>query len=182
MRLYDPSTNERYSPRLFPPPWLRHVSLRAIGASGAALSVDSSVLDEGNMERDVHAEASVPSTHPPLPPGSDPLASSLDRDALLAYAYHLYERPENIHAGLTTVPLDEPRPNPIRPNDVYKLHLLPLLIALRSLHPEDLPVLLLMSCTYHALGDYDASLRVSQGVLDINPTFVSSSRRNIYRT
>lgn len=110
---------------------------------------------------------------PPSLPQSNPFASSLNRDALLAYAYHLYDRPNNSHTGLTFVPLDIPPPAHTHPDDVYKLRLLPLLLTLRSLHPQDLSVLLLMACTYHALGDYDASLRISQEILTIDSNFVS---------
>ncbi|KAI0348056.1 TPR-like protein [Trametopsis cervina] len=106
--------------------------------------------------------------------GSNPFANRLNRDALLAYAYHLYDRPNVSHAGLTPMPLTDPLPVLTQPEDVYRLRLLPLLNTLRSLQPKDIAVLLLLACTFHALGDYESSLRVSEDMLAIDPDFVEA--------
>jgi protein O-GlcNAc transferase len=102
----------------------------------------------------------------------NPFASSLSRDALLAYAYHLYGSGHRPYLGLTAVPLVNTIPSPTSPEQIYKLRLLPLLTTLRSLHPRDLPILLLLACTYHSLGDYDSSLSINQEILRINAASV----------
>ena len=110
-------------------------------------------------------------TSRPLP---NPFASSLSRDALMAYAYHLYNSPSEPLAGLTATPLINTLAMFTHgpPEEVYRLRLLPLLMTLRSLHPNDLPILLLLSCTHYALGEYDSCLRISQDMLRIDPDYV----------
>lgn len=127
------------------------------------------------IEREFPAEASMTSTVLPPTPGSDALHESFNRDALLAYAYHLYDRPGSSSPGLTSIPLTNPLPALASPEQVYKLRLLPLLTTMRTLYPQDLSILLLMACTYHALGNFEASLQVSQDILAINPDFVRIS-------
>jgi protein O-GlcNAc transferase len=112
------------------------------------------------------------STALPFSFGANSLAYSLNRDALLAYAYHLYDRPGTSFPGMTSIPLTNPILTLTNPTQIYKLRLLPLLITLRSLHPHDLSVLLLMSCTQYALGDFNASIQTSHDILGINPNFV----------
>ena len=102
----------------------------------------------------------------------NPFASSLSRDALLAYAYHLYSSPGQNFPGLTSIPLADALAVHTSPEQVYRLRLLPILTTLRPLHPNDLAILLLLSCTYHALGDYNACLKISQDMLRINPDYV----------
>lgn len=127
-----------------------------------------------SIEHDFPTEPSMTSTVLPSSSRPKPSASSLDRNALLAYAYHLYDRPGSDHTGLTAAPLDKPIPTLTQSHDVYKSQLLPLLVTLRVVHPQDVPVLLLLACTYHALGDYDASLRISQEILTVDPNIVSA--------
>lgn len=107
---------------------------------------------------------------------TNPITSTLSRDSLLAYAYHLYySTSHSLTAGLTAMPLSHLSSDLTSSQDIYRIRLLPLLVSLRSLHPRDIPILLLLACTHHTLGDYDSSLTVSREILDIDPTFVSSS-------
>ncbi|KAI0689614.1 TPR-like protein [Cytidiella melzeri] len=110
----------------------------------------------------------------PPSPGSNAFAKNFDRDTLLAYAYHLYDRPGSFFPRLASIPLESALPTLTDPEQVYKLRLLPLLITLRNIHPQDLSVLLLLSCTYHALGYFQASLQVSQDILTLDPNFVEA--------
>ena len=119
-------------------------------------------------------QISSPNILPNVTTIPNPFASSLSRDALLAYAYHLYSSPGRSFPGLTSVPLVDSLAVHTSPEQVYRLRLLPLLTTLRSLHPNDLAILLLLSCTYHALGEYDTCLRISQDILRISPDYVCS--------
>jgi protein O-GlcNAc transferase len=110
----------------------------------------------------------------PTPSTPNPFASTLSRDALLAYAYHLYHSTQPRHTGLTPAPLVDTLPLLTSPEQIYRLRLLPVLAILRSLRPNDLSILLLLACTYHSLGDYDSCLSISQDMLRINPDCVSS--------
>ncbi|KZT02719.1 glycosyltransferase family 41 protein [Laetiporus sulphureus 93-53] len=98
------------------------------------------------------------------------------RDAAMAYAYHLYESStQPPAAGLTHTPMSMPITSvAVSTENVYKFQLLPLLTTLRSLHPRHLPILLLLACTYHALGDYQASLKLSHDMLAIDNTYVEA--------
>lgn len=112
-------------------------------------------------------------THPsPTRQVPVPFSGSLSRDALLAYAYHLYHSVQRPNLGLTVVLLSSATPAPTSPEQIYRLRLLPLLATLRSLHPGDIRILLLLACTYHSLGDYDSSLSISQEMLRIDPASV----------
>ncbi len=123
---------------------------------------------------------SRPVPHPPdfIPssPGSTALSTSLARDAMMAYAYSLYDTPGPGSAplGLTSVPILSPIPESDATDYVYRNRLLPLLLVLLEHHPQHLPILLLLSCTYHALGDFDASLAVSHRILAIKPDYVEA--------
>lgn len=103
---------------------------------------------------------------------SSPIANSLSRDALLAYAYWLYDTRTDNPPGLTHTPAFEIPPSALTPEDIYQSRLLPLLLTLRSLHPRYIPILLLLSCTYHSLGDYESSLKVGYEILNIDPDYV----------
>ena len=91
---------------------------------------------------------------------------------MLAYAYHLYDRRGTMLPAMTSVPLASRQLNPANSEDVYKLQLLPLLVTMRTFYPQDLSILLLMACTHYALGDYEASLRISEDILALDPDFV----------
>ena len=114
-----------------------------------------------------------------MSPNTNPFASSLSRDALLAYAYHLYHTFQHSQDGLTAIPLVNTLAFLASPEQTYRLRLLPLLATLRSLHPKDLPVLLLLACTYHALGDYTSSISISQEMLSIDPDCVNQSHNSV---
>ncbi|KAI0078879.1 TPR-like protein [Panus rudis PR-1116 ss-1] len=130
------------------------------------------------------AQYTVPSAIPPstsFPVRPDfgatqpnPFASSLNRDALLSYAYHLYDSRKDASHGLTHQPLFEPLPIPQTPAELYKARLLPLLITLKSLHPTYIPILLLLACTYHALGNFEESLHVNYEILKLHPHYAEA--------
>ncbi|PSS37737.1 hypothetical protein PHLCEN_2v430 [Hermanssonia centrifuga] len=103
------------------------------------------------------------------PQAPNPFASSISRDALLAYTYHLYHSQNSQVPGMTPIPLNCTPPIIDNVEQVCKLQILPLLVILRSLHPQDTSILLLMACTYHALRDFDSSLTLSQEILRLEP-------------
>lgn len=122
---------------------------------------------------------------PPAPPSIDPhpvagpgaaLSTSLARDAMMAYAYYLYDTPGpgKTPLGLTSVPILHTPPHTEAPDRVYRERLLPLLLALRDIHPNHIPILLLLACTYFALGDLHTSLAISQQILTINANYVEA--------
>ncbi|EIN13738.1 hypothetical protein PUNSTDRAFT_140213 [Punctularia strigosozonata HHB-11173 SS5] len=102
-----------------------------------------------------------------------PFGNSVARDAMLTYAYRLYETPEHPPPGLSHFPMFNPSPAS-SPKDVYQAQLIPLLANLRSLHPNHLPTLLLLGCVYHAVGEYQSCLDINQQILDIDPNFVEA--------
>jgi protein O-GlcNAc transferase len=119
-------------------------------------------------------------SHPHAPTPS-PLASSLTRDALLTHARKLYENPapgSRPPLGLTAQPLDPEttKPELVDPVQTYSAELLPLLTALRTLHPTHIPTSLLLACVQYAIKDYEASLRTNHQILALDANFVS--RRN----
>ncbi|KAI0244842.1 hypothetical protein L0F63_001158 [Massospora cicadina] len=99
---------------------------------------------------------SAPSLHAPLVlvPGTNVSitdASSLHwRDHLLQYAHSIY----------STSPQ-----SPV---------LLPMLNTLIQLHPNHLPILLLLACVHYAQGNYPVSLKFHFMILDIDPTYVEA--------
>ncbi|OCH96162.1 TPR-like protein [Obba rivulosa] len=101
-------------------------------------------------------------------------ARSADRDTILAYAYHLYESVDRRPAGLTPMPLSSPSQEPATVETIYRLRLVPLLFTLRSIYPSDLSILLLLACTYHALGEFESSLAVSHEILSLDATYVEA--------
>ncbi len=107
------------------------------------------------------------------PQTPNPFASSISRDALLAYTYHLYHSQNRQVPGMTPIPLNCTPPIITNVEQVCRLHILPLLVILRSLHPQDTAILLLMACTYHASGDFDSSLTLSREILRLEPNSVS---------
>ena len=94
----------------------------------------------------------------------------------MAYAYYLYDTPGRPRpAGLTPSlvgPTDAP--GTLSTESIYRLQLLPLLSTLRVLHPRHIPVLLLLACTYYALGDYQTSVSLSYEILAIDPECVEA--------
>ncbi len=107
------------------------------------------------------AEPLMPITRP------DPLARSISHHALLTYAYHLYAA--GGQSPMTALLFNSPLSPHTDPVQVYRTQLLPLLTNLHALHPQDLSVLLLMACTYYAVGEFDAGLSVSEEMLKIDP-------------
>ncbi|KAI8995630.1 TPR-like protein [Trametes punicea] len=94
----------------------------------------------------------------------------------MAYAYYLYDSPSPgpTPLGLTPVPISHSPPEDESPDIIYRNRLLPLLLALREVHPDHLPILLLLACTYYALGDLDTSLSISHQILSINANYVEA--------
>ena len=76
--------------------------------------------------------------------------------------------------GLTSVPLSSTLPEADSTEHIYRTRLLPLLSTLLECHPQHLPLLLLLACTYYALGDYDTSLRISYQILDIDANYAEA--------
>lgn len=81
-----------------------------------------------------------------------------NRDALLTRAYQLYHAPRQ--------PLI-PSALPQGTENLYRSQLLPILNNLRDIRPTNVNVLLLLSCTYHALGDMRTSINISLETLAI---------------
>ena len=98
------------------------------------------------------------------------------RDAMMAYAYYLYDSPISgaPPMGLTTTPIRYVAPQDNSIETIYRSRLLPLLLTLLHFHPTHLPILLLLACTYHSLGDYQRSLSISQQILSIDPEYVEA--------
>lgn len=118
-----------------------------------------------------------------LASGQDTRSAAV-RDELLQYAHYLYsksvaqgaehEGEGEGDAALQTVPslkatrAWQRRGVPLHPT------LLPLLHALCEMHPEHLPTLLLLSCTYYTAGNLAASLWYNNRILRINPHYVEA--------
>jgi hypothetical protein len=104
---------------------------------------------------------------------TNPFASTLARDALLSHAYRIYDDPASpLPSGLSPAPTGSPIINPSSPGHAYTTQLLPLLVALRTLHPYHLPTLLLFSCVLYAVGDFNGSLTLNSEILHIDPNYV----------
>lgn len=102
-----------------------------------------------------------------------PFANSTARDALLLYAYRLYESPQNpMVSGLTPVPLFTAALRARSAEEIYRSQLLPLLATLRSLHPRHIPALLLIGCVHHAIGEFDQAIETFQDILTIDSNYV----------
>lgn len=110
---------------------------------------------------------SLPPTQSRLP---NPLASTLARDTLLTYAHRIFKSPFQPAPGLATSPV---LCEPSSPQHPYNTQLLPLLRNLKLLHPKHIPILLLLGCVCHAVGDYAGSLEQNQEILNIDENFVS---------
>lgn len=52
--------------------------------------------------------------------------------------------------------------------------LLPMLSTLDQLHPNHLPILLLVACVYYAQGDYQQSLNFHSRILELDPNYVEA--------
>lgn len=113
------------------------------------------------------------------PPILAPFASITARDALLLYAYRLYESPHNPMAvGLAPIPLFSAAAlGPRSSEEIYRRQLLPLLLTLSSLHPKHLPALLLTGCVYHAIGEFERAIEIFRDILSIDPNFVGVAFR-----
>lgn len=110
---------------------------------------------------------SLPPTQSRLP---NPLASTLARDTLLTYAHRIFKSPFQPTPGLAISPVVC---EPSSPQHPYNTQLLPLLRNLKLLHPKHIPILLLLGCVCHAVGDYAGSLEQNQEILNIDENFVS---------
>lgn len=103
----------------------------------------------------------------------NPFASTLARDALLAYAHRVFKYPFQplplVAPILKIGPRNVPSSSPEHP---YSTQLLPLLRGMKKLHPNHLPVLLLLGCVYYAVGDYEASIVQHNDILTIDSSFV----------
>lgn len=100
----------------------------------------------------------------------NPLASTLARDSMLAYARRIFYTP----------PVPGSVDGPSRVTDIvhiYRTQLQPLLENLRHLHPRHVPCLLLLGCVYHAIGHFAASLAINDELLEIDENFVSGTSR-----
>lgn len=104
------------------------------------------------------------------------LFSTLGRDAILAYAQRLYNE-EGVPAPfkLTPTPLFTPSQS-VKKENIYSSHLLPLLYMLRKAHPDHIPTMLLLSCVYYAMGNYQESLDLNEHLLKIEPQCVRSAK------
>ncbi|KAI0651856.1 TPR-like protein [Trametes meyenii] len=94
----------------------------------------------------------------------------------MAYAYYLYDSPGpgQTPLGLTAVPILHVPPKEDTPDRIYRERLLPLLLSLRDLHPGHIPILLLLACTYYALGDFQTSLSISHHILSLDSGYVEA--------
>lgn len=117
---------------------------------------------------------SLPPTQNRFP---NPLASTLARDTLLTYAHRLFKFPFQPISSLAISPVVC---EPSSPQHPYNTQLLPLLRNLKLLHPKHIPVLLLLGCVCHAVGDYAGSLEQNQEILDIDENFVSEPQFLVY--
>jgi protein O-GlcNAc transferase len=110
-------------------------------------------------------------THPP----PNPLASTSARDAVLTYAYQLYQSQRNPGATsiLSATPVFNLVPAMTSLEHVYSSQLVPLLRTLRSLHPHHLPTLLLLGSVHYAMDDFTTSLSLNEEILVIDPEYVS---------
>ncbi|WFC96686.1 hypothetical protein MBRA1_003349 [Malassezia brasiliensis] len=114
-----------------------------------------------------------------LSSGQDTRSAAV-RDELLHYAHYLYSKSVQQGAGGDgdAVPQTVPALKATRAwqRRGVALHptLLPLLHALSEMHPEHLPTLLLLSCTYYSAGNLAASLWYNNRILRINPHYVEA--------
>lgn len=113
---------------------------------------------------------------------SNPFASTLARDALLMHAYRIYDSPASpLPTGLSPSPIGPTITDPSSPSHAYTAQLLPLLIALRGLHPRHLPTLLLFGCVLYAVGDFQGSLTINSEILHIDPHYVCLHRLSAWK-
>ncbi|KAI0793500.1 glycosyl transferase family 41-domain-containing protein [Abortiporus biennis] len=98
------------------------------------------------------------------------IESSLNRDTLLAHAYYLYSFPGRENGGMTA----DPQQISETLRDTYRTQLIPLLTTLHRNYPQYIPILLLLSCAYHALGDFENSLNYSHQILALDPYYAEA--------
>lgn len=155
---------------------VNHCRLTVAAGTGQSKPDDSpqgyvSSVRELNEDRANSQTESASVDEPPL----NPFTSGVARDALMAYAYHLYESSARHTPGLTPAPIFGTSGTvATTPTEIYRTRLLPLLSTLRTLHPDHLPLLLLLACTHHELGEYDNSLAIGQEMLIIDPNYVEA--------
>ncbi|GJJ09471.1 hypothetical protein Clacol_003694 [Clathrus columnatus] len=111
------------------------------------------------------------SFHQPLP---DPLASEFARDALLSYAYRVYNSNISLPLGLSINPIFDDSMETSIPANAYTTELLPILYSLKQYHPNHLPVLLLLGCSLYSVGDYNGSVTVNLEILRVKPNYVEA--------
>lgn len=111
----------------------------------------------------------------PTVAAANPLASSLGRDAVMTYAYRMYQGQQSSapSSELSAIPVFDPLPDMTSSEHVYTSQLIPLLTTLRALHPQHLPILLLLGSVHYAMEDYATSSRLNEEILSLDPEYVS---------
>ena len=153
---YEATGNNSHSPgRVFEPNLLQPADMSPFSHERASLHVES----VGTPSQISHF--------------TNPFVSTLARDALLSQAYRIYDSPASLlPSGLSPAPVGSSVTNSILPSHTYTMQLVPLLAALRTLHPHHLPTLLLYGCVLYALGDFNGSLMLNCEILHIDPNYV----------
>ncbi|KAI0068507.1 TPR-like protein [Artomyces pyxidatus] len=108
---------------------------------------------------DIAAEASTPSLS---------LGLITERDAMLQYAYRIYESSFDTEStGLSHLPLT-PLSISMSPRGLQSL------VAVLTSWPKDKPTLLLLGCVYFALGDYEKCLTTHKEILAMDSECVEA--------
>ena len=175
----DPQLLDRYSEALpADPPRLVGGSVRPI-SDPRALVINIEENDFGARSTPTGSTGHNVAPPSPLRPSPslsqpNPLASTVGRDAIMTYAYRLYQDVGAKSSGsrytLSPVPVFDTVQNVTSSTS----QLVSLLSTLRSLHPRYLPVLLLLSSVHFTQGDYVASLRLNQEILQMDPQYVEA--------
>jgi len=136
-------------------------------------------LPESSLPIESEPQGLVPSSQTNIDvdtrPPPNPFVSTLARDAILTYAYRLYQSKRNPGATsiLSAIPVFN-LPDMTSLEHVNSSQLIPLLTTLRSLHPHHLPTLLLLGSVYYAMDDYATSLSLNEEILSIDPGYVGT--------
>ncbi|KAA1466908.1 hypothetical protein DENSPDRAFT_766865 [Dentipellis sp. KUC8613] len=104
----------------------------------------------------------------------NPFADAAVRDAVLNYAYKLFEEStRSSTSGLSHVPRAAAISRNRSPDETFTAGLLPILSSLRLLHPAYSAILLLLGCVHFSLGDFEASLLVNRQISSTDPNYAS---------